>query len=731
MKRKLIYVSSAVLIAGCAGMAHKGKEPVSGESTPVHSPAAFYREPSSTTDFVKTEERFNGQSFLHEYENGVSKATIVGKHKLFTFIDWVGNNSTALFKELRAERPFLEVPEIPHIKDQLEGKQEKLPMVVVTMDQDVRNVFDQPELFSVRLYQHKMDTSVSEFMLAHDKKDVNKEKVWMRAMLKREDLPRVKKMVEELTKKAIAEGNVSGRIELVNAVARRVPLELSGKYFGFPGPNLRAMYRWSRATQYSFFNNVTNKEEYEEKALTAGAEMKDYMQKYLAKKRADKSYENEDTVFSRLIKMNVSDDEMMNVPDGRKIVNILGTLIGGVETTQQAIVNVVDFFLDYPEMFEEALKAAEAGNDALFGKYVWEALRFRPVNPFIFRLAEKDFVLAKGTSREYHGKKGQVVIVATESAMFDPARVKNPYQFSVNRIEINAPESVYLHLGYGHHKCLGDYIAAVEVPEVVKQILMIPGLRRVNSIAGKIGRHDNIGALELVEDKAESPFPESFLVDTDLKQESKISMADPRFAFEDYLTDYDRGEFRNCLSNTKTSKKKWTNVISSIPKNIKQRKKSTDAIDLFLCRLPAKFHQCVGGMEDGDYVGKYESCKKNLTTLQNHFYKHEIMDAEFDLKSLKSLDVVNKNSDIENDLKFYDRADFRQAFMNPVGSLTMPDNNQLIYYSRLDLKFRKCVFAGTKLKFQSRAEAFKKCQEDDKIAVDSLTAKYFEEIMLR
>jgi len=63
------------------------------------------------------------------------------------------------------------------------------------------------------------------------------------------------------------------------------------------------------------------------------------------------------------------------------------------------------------------------------------------------------------------------VLISTRSAIRDGRQLLAASRFAVDR-----PESVYLHLGYGLHSCLGDQVSRVQVPEIVRRILQIPGV---------------------------------------------------------------------------------------------------------------------------------------------------------------------------------------------------------------------------------------------------------------
>ena len=65
--------------------------------------------------------------------------------------------------------------------------------------------------------------------------------------------------------------------------------------------------------------------------------------------------------------------------------------------------------------------------------------------------------------------------------MFDGAVVTNPDEFSIERPKYN-----YMHFGYGSHTCLGEHLGGVIVPEVIKQILLRPGIKLLPGDEGKV-----------------------------------------------------------------------------------------------------------------------------------------------------------------------------------------------------------------------------------------------------
>lgn len=683
--------------------------------------------------YAEISAEFEGKDYFKE-SKGFSFASLFGQHDVATFFNWSLKNPIPLFERLRKERPIYTINPIMGSKKHIDDGV-KTDTVVISLDEDVREVLSNPKIFSTRFYRYKMDNSVGKFMLAHDEDKVNKEKPWMRSMLKMEDLPKIREMVKAKTKNAISESNVNGKIEVVNAIARRVPLEIVEDYFGLKGPDLRTMYRWSKYSQYSFFHNVINKKHYEQKGIEVGRQMHDHLKKLMAKKRMDQSYLEGDTVLDRLMQTNVPEGEMLDFYDGRVRTNIIGTLVGGVETTQAAIVHALEFMLKNPEILKKAKEAAKDNNMPLLEKFVWESLRFKPVNTVLIRYAETDYTIAKDTVREFLIPKGSMVVVGVMSAMFDESKVNRPNNFRIDRPGINSPSTPYLHFGFGHHKCLGDYVAQVMVPEILKEILLLDGLHLIDGEIGRISYDDNITSLEEKRDMADAPFPESFVVGFHAKRtKNKLTIADPRFAFEDYLMDYDRVFYRKCLSNF-DSHSTLKNTFSPMLKNLKEQFNEREIQDIFLCRLPEKFHFCMKNVKSDSLLAKYKSCKQELSKNEDFFFNTEILGAPLDLSKVPEPEIAGLNTgfDFEEDMKFYDRATFRMAHRNPMaaGSFPVTDDRsaeKALFYTRLEWNFRICIGKNALIKNLPDQRAYSLCMENKNLKLDSLTDSYYRNI---
>jgi cytochrome P450 len=310
----------------------------------------------------------------------------------------------------------------------------------------------------------------------------------MRSLLRWDNLPEVRRVARDATLEGLAEAD--GTVELVGAVGRRVPLRVVQRYFGFPGPDDATMLRWSKATQSDMFRNPTNDPALHAANLTAGAEMRSWIAYHIEERR--KTGFAGDDVVGRLLRMTLAGVSALNVE--RAISNICGLLVGAIETASQAIVQAVEQILRRDNIATTAKQVAQSGNAADIDPIVWEALRFNPITLLVLRRCALETTIAPGSPHQISVPAGSLIAACTGSAMFDEALFPDPDNFVAGR-----PPANYLHLGFGHHECLGKYVGLEIIPEAVRQVLCVPGLRLLDGEAGRI-HFDG------------SPFPERFVL---------------------------------------------------------------------------------------------------------------------------------------------------------------------------------------------------------------------------
>lgn len=413
--------------------------------------------------------------FLDQYD-GAADAD-----KLKVLFGAIRRDPDGLFTELRARRPILLTPP-PQV------------FAVVTHMRDVQEVLSQWTVFTVRHYARAMDPSVGPFMLARDDTEINqRDKSIMLTVMARADAPTVRDVVARLTRRALDALGGQSTFEVVEAVSRRVPIEFCGAHFGFPGPDRQTMARWSRATQHDMFYNLFADTAIHDANVQAGTEMRAYLKRLIGQRHRQLAGNPAlDDTLSRLLKL--SPPPSIGFDRERIVSNVMGLLVGMVETTSAAVVQALDQLLARPNELQAATEAALADDDATVAAYVWEALRFFPINAFAGRVCVAPYTLAGGSDHATEVPAGAFMLVAGRSAMRDERAIADPETFRADR-----PSHHTIHFGHGPHTCLGSQINLVQVPEIVKHLLRLPGLKRADGPAGEL-------------DFQGGPFPERFSV---------------------------------------------------------------------------------------------------------------------------------------------------------------------------------------------------------------------------
>ncbi len=379
----------------------------------------------------------------------------------------------ALFAELRADRPILVLP----------------AFTVVSRWVDVVDTLSRNETFRVPYAPH-IDPSVGPFMLGRDNAEQNwRDKALMRTLLRWDDLPQIRALAANTAKEALTAAP-PGRVDIVETVSRLVPLRVVQHSFGFAGPDDASMLRWSWATQADMFHNLANDPILLANCVEAGTEMRAWLRQALHEREPWASAAGDDTV-SRLLRATGAG---LSGLDAEAVVsNVCGLLVGSIETTSQAIVNATEQILLRPDIAARATEAAKTADIEAFDAIVWEALRFNPMTTFVARVVAEPALLAPGSPYEAAVKPGQVVAVGIGSAMFDPGVFPNPDGFQARR------RSAYLHTGFGPHECLGQFVAYAIIPETIRQIMLLPGIRLLEAGGSTV-------------DDAGGPFAEHFVV---------------------------------------------------------------------------------------------------------------------------------------------------------------------------------------------------------------------------
>ena len=393
-------------------------------------------------------------SYLEQYDAAADadKSSLVRR--------WIDTEPLPFFKELREKRPILVTPKF----------------TLITRFDDCREVLNMPKVFTVEPYVSKM----GDYLMMHDDDALHtREKSLMQCMLNRDDLSAVRDMVAKVGKEILDDAN--GNIEIVNKYCRMVPATLVQEYFGLTGAKRSDLIEWSYWNQYDTFHNqpfdllpAEKSQSIIDRHNETSKELGKFIVELIARRTLQVKAEQitlstlvrlDDDIVTRMLRTDYP--KQLNFDIKRLGINAGGLLIGAVETTSQAVAQVIQYLMQRPEWLANAKTAAQQDNPKEFDGIVWEALRFVPITPYLFRATASDYTVAKGTGHETVLRAGTYVLPVTLSASFDERAFESPDEFIPQRNWYN-----YCHFGFGSHECLGRYVGGVMIPEMVRQVLI-------------------------------------------------------------------------------------------------------------------------------------------------------------------------------------------------------------------------------------------------------------------
>lgn len=477
--------------------------------------------------------------------------------------------------------------------------------------------------------------------------------------------------------------------------------------------------------------------------------------------------------------------------------NAMGTLVGAVETTQSAVTQAFHeiqkrpVVLDYARKIAAAAEKAETSGDQqtldkaneAMERLVWEALRFNPINPIVVRYAETNFTLKNG----YQIKKGSHILVATHSAMFDEKYFSEPNKFdpyrdrdakfiALSKTDSFVKEAVnpnlkrfeqaenhvnsskwlkfqksFFQLGYGHHRCLGDYLGEIFVPEMVMLLMKLPNAHAVDGQAGLIDFR-YLKETSPLGDKYYYSFPERYSIEfstqtnlpriASILKKKEVEVVDQKYAYEAYLQNFDRDLYRRCLAGWDIEKSASELKLKDFAKGIKNANTVHNLNvdmgnkDFLYCRLNQEFQKCMdteqklnkfhrlgnentlsgkgGDISDFDkHLAAFERCNSSLNSTEIAFYNSVFFGKALDMSQL-DMSKSKRNNDkykFEDDLKFYVRFNSRESMLNPLGWKKIPESEKALMYTRLDLDFRLCFGKKVNLLRKAPNKAYNECKD--------------------
>ena len=329
----------------------------------------------------------------------------------------------------------------------------------------------------------KMANQKGAFFLGMDRSNpqFDRERNLVRRTAKKEDLDRIRSFIRESCEVLLQQAKPYGKIDVADTMCYTVLVRFIDDYFGVPPPTEPIMRHWLRVLFYDLFLNFTNDAAKHNDAVQASLDRRSWVLQLIKdrKRELENGETLADNVLNRMILLQKEngngwfDDETIQR-------NIGGLITGILETTNKAVILVLDELFNRPDTLKGAIDTAQVKDMKKMYGYVCEAMRFNPAQPGVIRYCENAQVLRGKGLKPYRIKAKRKVFALTACAMMDPDAFPEPRQFNPQR-----DGAVYMNYGYALHECYGKYINAVTISEFVAAILRMPGIRREPGWAGR------------------------------------------------------------------------------------------------------------------------------------------------------------------------------------------------------------------------------------------------------
>ncbi len=304
------------------------------------------------------------------------------------------------------------------------------------------------------------------------------------AYFKRDDVATIVVPAAREAAQRIVESS-DGRLDAVQDLILEAPLRLCEQYYGLVvPPESRKQFKLATIAMSGYLFGPPFSRPSMQQTVLAGADIVREVIRASVDQELDRAAKEpgsppKDTVLARLARGGLDKDSGL---DRLLICSfITGMVIGFVPTNTMAAGHILEMLLSRRDFLEAAQAAAHSGDDALLSRCLFEAMRFMPLNPGPWRRCACDYVLARGTWRATKIRKGTYVLASTQSAMFDPRQIADPYRFDPGRAA-----SDYMLFGHGLHWCAGRFIADAQITQMFKALLLKTNLRRAEGRDGTL-----------------------------------------------------------------------------------------------------------------------------------------------------------------------------------------------------------------------------------------------------
>ena len=257
--------------------------------------------------------------------------------------------------------------------------------------------------------------SFLEFVLNKDGED----HVRLRRLIQKSFGPKTVKLMEGAVQQTVADAFdtalAEGGMDVIPALAHQVPSTMICQIMGVPMTDRQKFNEWTAARTNAFFGKFLPPD-VQQRTRDAGSAMEDYFRDLIAERKNNLG----DDLLSSMILASEDGDRFT---DDELIIQAIGVIVAGYETTIGLLGNGTRAFVEHPHQLNKLKDNPELAKNAID-----ECLRYDTPILFNWRVLEEPYVVS-GVEVPADAVIWQILAAANH----DPEQFKNPEIFDIER----------------------------------------------------------------------------------------------------------------------------------------------------------------------------------------------------------------------------------------------------------------------------------------------------------
>ncbi len=342
---------------------------------------------------------------------------------------------------------------------------------------DIQEILEKPDIFKVPFGPEMTALAGGvNFALGDDGDEHARQREVMERIFRDEDLPLIAENVAFVAKGLLKDAG--GEIDALEDYLVPILTLACLRYFGIKSDDPKSFAHWNLAVSLLIFADPTGNEETRNTAFAAAENLCSEIDTSI-KCRASEDR----TLLGRVLQLRESQESLQ---DGTLLSDFLanerirsmfvGMISGNTPTLLISAGNALEVLLRrHPSAMQKLREAALLGQEGkqTVTNIVMEAARFQPaVFPGQFRHVTENAVLEGERTSNYKFKQGDIVCVATTSAVLDRRARKKPYAFRPGW-----PAEPDFMFGHGIHNCIGKNLAIEIMTTAFQELFRQPDIR--------------------------------------------------------------------------------------------------------------------------------------------------------------------------------------------------------------------------------------------------------------